>query len=128
MMLLRAQVLALGHSGVREVLVDLLVALLNAACIPRIPAQGSVGASGDLAPLAHLALVLDRRRARRTFEGGARVRRARRSREAGIAPLVLEAKEGLALINGTQYMAALGALALLEAERLAHASPTSPAR
>jgi histidine ammonia-lyase len=118
MMLLRAQVLALGHSGVRGELVDLLVTMLNANVHPRIPTQGSVGASGDLAPLAHLALAL-------IGEGEARIESgpARPSVEvlalAGISPIVLEAKEGLALINGTQYMASLGTLALLEAERLA---------
>ncbi len=91
----------------------------NAASYPRIPSQGSVGASGDLAPLAHLALAM-------IGEGEAAIGgrtgtcpSARRARSApGIAPVVLEAKEGLALINGTQYMASLGTLALLEAERL----------
>jgi histidine ammonia-lyase len=118
MMLLRAQVLALGHSGVRTELVDLLVAMLNARVHPRIPSQGSVGASGDLAPLAHLALAM-------IGEGEARLEAGptRPSAEvlaaAGIKPVVLEAKEGLALINGTQYMASLGTLAILEAERLA---------
>jgi histidine ammonia-lyase len=120
MMLLRAQVLALGHSGVRPELVEVLVAMLNAQVHPRIPAQGSVGASGDLAPLAHLALAM-------IGEGEATAGLARAAagpslevlREAGVAPVTLEAKEGLALINGTQYMASLGTLALLEAERLA---------
>jgi histidine ammonia-lyase len=117
MMVLRAQVLALGHSGVREVLVDTLVSMLNRGVAPRIPSQGSVGASGDLAPLAHLALVV-------IGEGeawyeGALLTGAQALARAGIEPLVLEAKEGLALINGTQYMAGLGALALLEASRLA---------
>src|SRR4051794_38352574 len=104
MMLLRAQVLALGHSGVRPELVDVLLAMLNAKVHPRIPSQGSVGASGDLAPLAHLALAM-------IGEGEARIgssHPARPSlevlREAGVTPTVLEAKEGLALINGTQYM------------------------
>jgi histidine ammonia-lyase len=110
MMLLRAQVVALGYSGVREEVVDLLAAMLNAEVWPCIPAQGSVGASGDLAPLAHLALAL-------TGEGEARHRGERLpAREAlaraGLAPLTLAAKEGLALINGTQYMTALGALAV----------------
>ncbi len=117
MMVLRAQVLALGHSGVRPVVVDKLCELLNAGITPRIPAQGSVGASGDLAPLAHLALCL-------VGEGEAHVDGALLDGKAalarrGITPLELEAKEGLSLINGTQLMAALGALALLEAERLA---------
>jgi histidine ammonia-lyase len=118
MMLLRAQVLALGRSGVRPEVVEVLVAMLNARVHPRIPAQGSVGASGDLAPLAHLALAM-------IGEGEAAldVGPTRPSldvlRETGVAPVTLEAKEGLALINGTQYMASLGTLALLEAERLA---------
>jgi histidine ammonia-lyase len=117
MMLLRAQVLALGYSGVRPVLVDVLAAMLNARVHPRVPSQGSVGASGDLAPLAHLALAM-------IGEGEARIgdgplmTGAEAMRLAGIDPVVLEAKEGLSLINGTQYMASAGALALLEAERL----------
>jgi histidine ammonia-lyase len=117
MMLLRAQVLSLGHSGVREEVIDMLAAMLNRGVHPRIPSQGSVGASGDLAPLAHLALVL-------TGEGEARVEQGplldggEALRQVGLAPLVLEAKEGLALINGTQLMAALGSLAVLEASRL----------
>jgi histidine ammonia-lyase len=117
MILLRAQVLALGHSGVRAELVDLLVAMLNAKVHPRIPVQGSVGASGDLAPLAHLALAM-------IGEGEAQIGdgpmgpSAEVLREVGIAPLTLEAKEGLALINGTQLMASLGTLSLLAAERL----------
>jgi histidine ammonia-lyase len=117
MMVLRAQVLALGHSGVRDVLVDQLVLLLNRNVIPRIPSQGSVGASGDLAPLAHLALVLigegEASYADELVSGSEALSRAH------LEPLVLEAKEGLALINGTQYMAGLGALSLLEARRLA---------
>lgn len=121
MMLLRAQVLALGHSGVREALVDLLVAMLNASVHPRIPSQGSVGASGDLAPLAHLALTMIGEGEARLGEGPLRPS-AEVLREAGLAPVALEAKEGLALINGTQYMASLGTLALLEGERLATAA------
>jgi histidine ammonia-lyase len=117
MMLLRAQVLALGFSGVRSALVDQLVALLNAGVHPRIPAQGSVGASGDLAPLAHLALAMIGEGEAQLGDGpfepaGPLLERV------GIPPIVLEAKEGLALINGTQFMAALGTLALLDAERL----------
>jgi histidine ammonia-lyase len=117
MMVLRAQVLTFGHSGVREVLVDKLIALLNRNVLPRIPSQGSVGASGDLAPLAHLALVLVGE-GEASFEGELLPGSEALAR-AGIEPLVLEAKEGLALINGTQYMAGLGALSLLEASRLA---------
>jgi histidine ammonia-lyase len=117
MMLLRAQVLALGHSGVRARLVDLLTEMLDRGVTPRIPAQGSVGASGDLAPLAHLALTMIGE-GEACLEGGPYVPSAEVLARAGIEPVVLEAKEGLALINGTQYMAALGTIALLEAERL----------
>lgn len=121
MMLLRAQVLALGHSGVRPELVDILIAMLNAKVHPRIPSQGSVGASGDLAPLAHLALAMIGEGEARLDSGPTRPS-AEVLREAGVKPVVLEAKEGLALINGTQYMASLGTLALLEAERLSVAA------
>jgi histidine ammonia-lyase len=117
MMLLRAQVLALGYSGVRPALIDMLVAMLNAGVHPRVPAQGSVGASGDLAPLAHLALTMIGEGEARIGDGPF-VQSAEAMVRAGVAPVVLEAKEGLSLINGTQYMAAAGALALLEAERL----------
>jgi histidine ammonia-lyase len=126
MMLLRAQVLALGHSGVRPELVDLLLAMMNAEVTPRIPVQGSVGASGDLAPLAHLALAMIGEGEARIGDGAFRPS-AEVLREKGIAPVVLEAKEGLALINGTQLMASLGTLALLEAERLAVASDVAGA-
>jgi histidine ammonia-lyase len=117
MMLLRAQVIALGHSGVRAHLVDQLAAMLNAGVHPRIPLKGSVGASGDLAPLAHLALTLIGEGEARLGNGLVRPS-AEVLAEAGIEPTTLEAKEGLALINGTQYMASLGTLAQLEAERL----------
>ena len=126
MMLLRAQVLALGHSGVRPELVELLVEMLNANVHPRIPSQGSVGASGDLAPLAHLALVLIGEGEAQLGDGPMQ-KSADVLREAKIAPLVLQAKEGLALINGTQYMASLGTLALLEAERLCVAADVAGA-
>ena len=131
MMLLRAQVLALGHSGVRPVLVDLLLEMLNKGVHPRIPSQGSVGASGDLAPLAHLAQAMigeGEASVEASVRAGAELGASYRPvllpggealKMAGISPVVLEAKEGLALINGTQYMASLGTLALLEAERLA---------
>jgi histidine ammonia-lyase len=125
MMLLRAQVLALGHSGVRTLLVDTLVAMLNAGVSPRIPAQGSVGASGDLAPLAHLALAMIGEGEAEI--GGRMLPGAAALAEAKIAPVVLEAKEGLALINGTQYMASLGTLALLEADRLCRAADVAGA-
>jgi histidine ammonia-lyase len=117
MMLMRAHVLALGYSGVRPVVVDQLLAMLNAGIHPVIPSKGSVGASGDLAPLAHLALVL-------IGEGSAEyedevLTGAEALDRAGLAPLVLEAKEGLSLINGTQGMLSIGCLALIRAERLA---------
>lgn len=117
MMLLRAQVLAAGFSGVRAELVDAIVAMLNARVHPRVPAQGSVGASGDLAPLAHLALAIIGE-GEAQIGSGPFVPAGDALREVGLSPLVLEAKEGLALINGTQFMASLGVLALLDAERL----------
>ena len=113
MMVLRAQVVALGHSGVRVDVVDLLLAMLNAGVAPRIPAQGSVGASGDLAPLAHLALTL-MGEGEASFRGQ-RMMSAEALARAELRPVVLAAKEGLALINGTQYMAAVGALAVRDA-------------
>lgn len=117
MMLLRASALAIGHSGVSLKLVEQILALLNAGVCPLIPSQGSVGASGDLAPLSHLALVL-------IGEGRARVKGKEVSgrealRSAGLKPIRLGPKEGLALINGTQFMTAIGALTLLDAEHLA---------
>nr|WP_256488177.1 histidine ammonia-lyase [Deinococcus sp. HSC-46F16] len=113
MLLLRAQSLALGHSGVRSEVVELLLALLNARAHPVIPAQGSVGASGDLAPLAHLALALI---GLGEMEYGGAVRPAANVlADLSLSPLVLEAKEGLALINGTQLMGSLLALALADA-------------
>jgi histidine ammonia-lyase len=116
MVLLRANVLAKGMSGCRPVLVELLAAMLNAGIAPVIPSKGSVGASGDLAPLAHLALVA-------IGEGEAHVKGERLPggealRRAGLAPLALAAKEGLALLNGTQAMTAVGALAVERARRL----------
>jgi histidine ammonia-lyase len=116
MMLLRANALAKGLSGVRPVVVDTLCAMLNAHVHPVIPSQGSVGASGDLAPLAHLAqVVIGEGRATHKGEildGGEALRRA------GITPVALEAKEGLSLLNGTQGMLALLSLALCEADIL----------
>jgi histidine ammonia-lyase len=116
MLMLRANVLAKGLSGVRVEVVHMLVAFLNYRIHPIIPARGSVGASGDLAPLAHLALGL-------IGEGevmfqGERVPAAQALRDAGLEPLRLEAKEGLALLNGTQAMGAVGSLALLRAIRV----------
>ncbi|MCB9136953.1 MAG: histidine ammonia-lyase [Caldilineaceae bacterium] len=107
MLLVRANTLALGYSGVRPVVIETLLALLNHAIHPCIPSQGSLGASGDLAPLAHLTLPL-------IGEGevimqGERMAAAAALGRAGIAPLVLQAKEGLALLNGTAFMVGLGA-------------------
>jgi len=116
MMLLRANVLARGNSGCRVVLVETLLAMLEARVHPVIPEKGSVGASGDLAPLAHLALSMIGEG--ESWFGGARVSGAEALREAGIAPVRLEAKEGLALLNGTQAMGAVGGLAVLRAERV----------
>jgi histidine ammonia-lyase len=116
MILLLAASLARGHSGVRIELVELLGALLERGVVPVIPSRGSVGSSGDLAPLAHLALVL-------VGEGeavveGRRLGGGEALRAAGLEPLELTAKEGLALINGTHLMAAAGALAVLDARRV----------
>ena len=114
--LLRAHSLARGASGVRPLLVEALLELLRARIHPVIPAQGSVGASGDLAPLAHLALALVGEGSVLEDDGrGARPAGAA-LREAGLQPLTLVAKEGLALLNGTQPMAALGLEGLLRAE------------
>ena len=116
-LLLLAASLARGHSGVRAAVVDLLVDCLNRGVLPVIPARGSVGASGDLAPLAHVALVL-------IGEGeavvdGMRLPARDALGRAGLAPLALEMKEGLALLNGTHLMAGLGALLVEEAAPLA---------
>jgi histidine ammonia-lyase len=116
-MLLRANALADGHSGTRVETVELLVECLNRGLVPHVPSRGSVGASGDLAPLAHLALPL-------IGEGEARVdgellSGAAALEKVGLAPIRLEAKEGLSLINGTQFMAAFAALGLVRARRLA---------
>jgi histidine ammonia-lyase len=117
MMLLRANALAKGLSGVRPVVVETLCTMLNAGVHPMIPSQGSVGASGDLAPLAHLAQVV-------IGEGDAHLKHeklpgAEAMKRAGIVPVALQAKEGLSLLNGTQGMLALLSLALLEADSLA---------
>jgi histidine ammonia-lyase len=121
MLVLRANTLAVGLSGTRVEVAELLAAMLNAGVHPVVPSRGSVGASGDLAPLAHLALVLigegeaivaDERGVERLPGADALAR-------AGLHPLTLEAKEGLALLNGTQLMAGIGALAVHDARRLA---------
>ena len=118
MMLLRANVLARGHSGCRPVVVERLLDMLNAGLYPPIPEQGSVGASGDLAPLSHLALGLigEGRMRQRGREGERDAAEALRA--AGIEPLALAPKEGLALVNGTQAHTALAALALVHARTL----------
>ena len=120
LMLLRANVLAKGFSGVRLETLELLVELLNRRVHPVVPSQGSVGASGDLAPLAHLALALVGEG--ECVFGGNRLPAAPALRAAGLAPLVLEPKEGLALINGTQLTTAVGGLAVAEALRLARSA------
>jgi len=117
MLLLRAQSLSFGYSGIRLTVIELLLACLNHGLHPVIPSQGSVGASGDLAPLAHMALPL-------IGEGSAEVngvvmRGIDALHAIGYTPVVLEAKEGLALINGTQAMTAIGALLVHDAQRLA---------
>src|SRR5438270_2557702 len=118
LLLLRANVLAQGYSGCRPLLIEKLIELLERGVTPFIPEKGSVGASGDLAPLAHLALtVIGEGEA---FYEGTRMLSAEALRRADIEPLRLEAKEGIALLNGTQAMAAVGALALKRAEYVAH--------
>ena len=149
-MALRANVLAKGFSGIRVETLEALIALLNHGVHPRVPARGSVGASGDLAPLAHLALVLigegevlddddheDRNRGeRRARKESLRSQRSPRLNvisgaealaRAGLTPIALGAKEGLALINGTQPSTAVLALALAEAEQLARAADIAAA-
>ena len=116
MLLLRANVLAKGFSGVRPELLQLLVALLNAGVHPVIPEKGSVGASGDLAPLAHLALVVIGEG--EAFYRGDRIPGSEALQRAGLQALQLAAKEGLALLNGTQAMTAVGALAVARARRV----------
>ncbi len=125
MMLLRANALAKGLSGVRPVVVETLCAMLNKGVVPAIPVQGSVGASGDLAPLAHLAAVCIGEG--EALHAGARIPGGESLRRAGIASLELDAKEGLSLLNGTQAMLALLALALREAEILADAADVATA-
>jgi histidine ammonia-lyase len=125
MLLLRANVLACGMSGARPIVVETLLAMLEHGVHPLIPEKGSVGASGDLAPLAHLSLTV-------IGEGecmyqGERMPSADAMRRAGIAPIELAAKEGLALLNGTQAMGAVGGLALHRAEILARSADVAGA-
>ena len=117
MLLLRANALVQGYSGIRPVVVETLLALLNKGVTPVIPSQGSVGASGDLAPLAHLALVLVGEG--EAWVGERRMPGGQALAEVGVLPIHLEAKEGLALINGTQAMTAMGSLGVYRAGFLA---------
>ena len=116
-MLLRANVLAKGYSGVRLELIQTLVDMINKGVLPMIPEKGSVGASGDLAPLAFIALVMMGKGW--VFYKGRLMEGRRALKNVGISPLKFSAKEGIALINGTCVMTALGVLSLLKAERLA---------
>lgn len=118
MMLLRANSLSKGHSGVRSIVIDTICELLNRSVTPFVPSQGSVGASGDLAPLAHLALTLigEGECVNQSFT---RIPTGEALKLAEVKPLVLEAKEAVSLINGTQAMLGIGTLALLAAETLA---------
>lgn len=115
-LLLRANVLAKGFSGVRTEVVDLLIGMLNKAVHPVIPCKGSVGCSGDLAPLAHLGAVLIGEG--EAYYEGSRMDGAQALKKAGLSPIKLAPKEGLSLTNGTQQMTGLGALALIRAEQL----------
>jgi histidine ammonia-lyase len=119
-MLLRANTLAKGNSGARIETVELLLECLDRGVLPYVPARGSVGASGDLAPLAHLALPLVGEG--EAWHDGERMAGAAALAAAGLEPTRLEAKEGLSLINGTQFMAAYGALGLARARRLTRAA------
>ncbi|MEK3787044.1 histidine ammonia-lyase [Paenibacillus sp. FSL K6-1230] len=117
MLLLRINALLLGYSGIRAEVVGQMVDMLNYGVTPVVPQQGSLGASGDLAPLAHMALVLIGEG--EAYYEGQRMPGAQALASAGLLPVVLEAKEGLALINGTQVMTAVGALACYDAWNLA---------
>ena len=125
MMLLRANVLTLGFSGIRLEVIELLAELLNRGVHPMIPEKGSVGASGDLAPLAHLSLALIGEG--EAFYEGKRMPTADALSRARLQPVTLEAKEGLALLNGTQAMHAVGGLALLRAKRLSRVADVAGA-
>ena len=116
MILLRANVLAIGCSGARVEVAEALLDLLRQDVIPVVPSQGSVGASGDLAPLAHLALTLLGEG--EAFFNGERMASAQALQRAGLRPLQLQAKEGLALLNGTQAMTAVGGISLVRAQRV----------
>jgi histidine ammonia-lyase len=123
-MLIRASTMSKGYSGVRAEVVELLAGMLNAGIVPYVPSRGSLGASGDLAPSAHVVLAMLGEGEVMGPEGGAGAACVGREpsgpalRAAGLAPITLEAKEGLALLNGTQFMAAIGALAVVDGESL----------
>ncbi|HEY7896829.1 MAG TPA: histidine ammonia-lyase [Gemmatimonadaceae bacterium] len=125
MMLLRANVISKGYSGARAVLVDLLAGMLNAGLYPPIPEQGSVGASGDLAPLAHLALAMIGEGV--LFRNGDAGPAADMLRASGLEPVALGPKEGITLINGTQAHTAIAALLVHDAERLWRAAHVAAA-
>jgi len=125
MMALRANALAKGCSGIRVEVVEALLEMLNRRVCPIVPAKGSVGSSGDLAPLAHMTLVL-LGKGEAMYEGK-RLAGGEAMQRAGIEPVKLKAKEGLALTNGTQFMSAIGLLALLDAEALAKTADISGA-
>jgi histidine ammonia-lyase len=125
MMLIRANVLAKGLSGIRGVVAERICDLLNAGITPVVPSRGSVGASGDLAPLAHMALVLIGEG--RAEYGGEVLPAAECLRRAGLEPLVLRGKEGISLLNGTQAMLAIGCLRLAELEELFYSTQTTAA-
>jgi histidine ammonia-lyase len=125
-MALRANVLAKGYSGIRRETLELFLELLNRRVHPVVPSRGSVGASGDLAPLAHLALVLVGE-GFASVDGGPELPGAEALAKVGLRPIVLESKEGLALINGTQPSTAVAALACVAAERLARAADITAA-
>src|SRR6266567_6721206 len=125
MMLLRANVLTLGFSGIRLEIIQMLGEMLNRRVHPVVPAKGSVGASGDLAPLAHLALTIIGEG--EAFLDGERMESSEALRRAKLRPATLGAKEGLALLNGTQAMHAVGGLALLRAKRISRLADISGA-
>jgi histidine ammonia-lyase len=125
MVLLRANALSQGYSGVRPALIQQLLDIVNAGIAPVIPQQGSLGASGDLAPLSHLALVLLGEG--EVFYRGERMRTVDAFQQEGLIPISLKAKEGLALINGTQAMTAVGVITYLEMEKLLYQSELTAA-
>jgi histidine ammonia-lyase len=125
MMLIRANVLAKGLSGIRGVVAERICDLLNAGITPVVPSRGSVGASGDLAPLAHMALVLIGEG--HAEYGGEVLPAAECLRRAGLEPLVLRGKEGISLLNGTQAMLSIGCLRLAELEELFYSAQTTAA-